>query len=60
MAKYKVLLSFKDNELGKIHNIGDEVDYTVKRADEINAKLSNLGVFLERVEKDKEDTKEDK
>lgn len=60
MAKYKVLLSFKDNELGKTHNVGDEVDYTVKRADEINAKLSNLGVFLERVEKDKEDTKEDK
>ena len=40
MAKFKVAKSnFKGLEEGKIFEVKDEIELTVKRADEINAKL---------------------
>lgn len=57
MAKYKVLERFKDIETKELHEAGKIVEYTVKRASEIQNNLKEFGVsFLERIEetKDKE------
>ena len=53
MAKFKVVKPYKDKELGKTLNVKDEVEMTVKRADEVHATLKEKGYdlpFLERVE----------
>lgn len=51
MAKYKVLQKFRNNETMEIYEAGQEVELTVKRADEAieNLKKHN-GDFLERIE----------
>lgn len=55
MAKFKVLKEYKDKKLNKIVKAGEEIDITVKRADEINEALkSHDGPFVERVEEPKE------
>ena len=50
MAKYKVELTYKDLEKDDILNIGDEVEMTVKRADEVNEKLAQYGTVLTRLD----------
>ena len=53
MAKFKVVKPYKDKELGKTLKATDEVEMTVKRADEIHDALKEQGYdlpFLERVE----------
>ena len=50
MAKYKVELTYKDLEKNDILNIGDEVEMTVKRADEVNEKLAQYGTVLTRLD----------
>ena len=65
MAKYKVELTYKDLEKDDILNVGDEVEMTVKRADEVNEKLAQYGTVLTRLDAPKskakvEEVKEDK
>ena len=50
MAKYKVELTYKDLEKDDILNVGDEVEMTVKRADEVNEKLAQYGTVLTRLD----------
>ena len=61
MAKYKVAKSdFKGLEEGKIFKVKDEIELTVKRADEINAKLEkDYGIKgnLVRLDEPKENEK---
>ena len=56
MAKYKVLKKFKNLETGEIYESGQEVELTVKRADEAIKNLKEWdGEFLERItDKDEE------
>ena len=57
MAKYMVKKRFKDLEKQEIYEAGQEIDITVKRADEIEGKLKG---YLERiVEEDDEQKKGD-
>lgn len=68
MAKFKVLKKYHDKELGLLQ-VGDEVEMTVKRSDEVGNTLKSQGYeqsFLERIEevdkeevKDKKETKEE-
>lgn len=56
MAKFKVLQAYKDKELDKDLEVNEVVDMTVKRAEEVEKKLSDMGYegsFLERVKEDK-------
>ena len=46
MAKYIVKKKFKDLEKQEIYETGQEIDITVKRAEEIESKLKG---YLERV-----------
>lgn len=56
MAQYKVLQVFKDKHTGNVYKVGEEVEMTVKRANEATANLEKWGGgFLERVDK-KDDT----
>lgn len=55
MAKFKVLKEYKDKKLNKVVKAGEEIEITVKRADEINEALKSFdGPFVERVEEPKE------
>ncbi len=54
MAKYKILKEFYDLEKKKLHSAGNEVDFTVKRAEAIEKILQNKGYegkFIERIVK---------
>lgn len=48
MAKYIVKKRFRDLEKQEIYEVGQEIDITVKRADEIEETLKG---YLERVTK---------
>lgn len=58
MAKVKFSHAFKDLEKDEIVKAGEEVEYTLKRADEIIDKISNMsrpdykGFTYERTDKD--------
>lgn len=55
MAVYKVLQKFRDIETKEVYEEGQEVEFTVKRADEAIKRLkAHKGKFLERI-----DNKED-
>lgn len=54
MAKFKVLKEFKDIHTKKIYKIDQEIDMTVKRANEVEQNLDSS--FLSRIE-EKEDEK---
>lgn len=61
MAKYKVLKKFRDKYTKEVYKEGQEVEMTVKRADEAVKNLKKFeGEFLERIEEegDKKDNKE--
>ena len=64
MAKFKVAKSnFKGLEEGKIFEVKDVIELTVKRADEINAKLEKeYGIKgnLVRLDEPKEEKSKDK
>lgn len=53
MAKYKVLKGFRDIETKEAYTANQEIEMTVKRADEAAKNLAEHGEFLERIE-DKE------
>lgn len=56
MAKFKVLKNFKDKEQGQSYQVGDEIDITVKRSEEIESNAKQLGIdgpFLERLKEKK-------
>ena len=57
MAKYKVVSPFKNKETKKWHELNEEIELTVKRADEINKAMKerNVELTVERI--DKEDGK---
>lgn len=57
MAKYKVVSPFKNKDTKKWHEVNEEVELTVKRADEINKAMKerNVELTVERI--DKEDGK---
>ena len=55
MAKFKVLHNYRDKELKKILNVGEEVEMTVKRADYVNANNKHKVKFLERVHEENKD-----
>lgn len=54
MAKYKVVSPFKNKETKKDHEVNEEIELTVKRADEINKAMKEHGVDLtvERIDKE--------
>lgn len=55
MAKFKVLKVFKDKDTQEVYRVskkGESIELTVKRADEVAAKLGDG--FLERIEGDSE------
>ena len=54
MAKYKVVSPFKNKETKKSHEVNEEIELTVKRADEINKAMKKRGVDLtvERIDKE--------
>ena len=55
MAKYKVLQKFRDKKTNELYEAGQEIEMTVKRANEaIDALRKWDGEFLERIE-DKEE-----
>lgn len=57
MAKYRVLKSFKDIKTGEIYQQNQEIEMTVKRADEAIKNLNKYdGKFLERLDDKKEET----
>lgn len=57
MAKYVVLQEFRDKETKEVYEVGQEVEMTVKRADEAIKNLKKWdGEFLERIDnKEKEE-----
>lgn len=60
MAKFKVLKKFRGIKEERLFEVGEEVELTKKRADEINKKLKNYGGgFIEEV-KDKPKKKDKK
>lgn len=67
MAKYKVLQNFRDKETKEEYEEGQEVELTVKRANEAIKNLKKWdGEFLERIDnkgkeavEETEDTKEE-
>lgn len=50
MAKYKVLTRYKDKLIDKVFEVGDKVDMTVKRANEINKNGKPQNGILERID----------
>jgi len=51
MAKYMVLQLFRDKETGDVYKKGQEIDMTVKRANEAIENLKKWdGKFLERID----------
>lgn len=50
MAKYKVKTAYIDKELQKVLRVGDEVDMTVKRANEVNKNGTSQNGILERID----------
>ena len=54
MAKYKVVSPFKNKETKKWHEFNEEIELTVKRADEINKamKKRNVELTVERIDKE--------
>lgn len=61
MAKYKVLQDFQDIETNEVYGCDQEIEMTVKRADEAVKNLSKYeGEFLERTDNKKEDEEEGK
>ena len=62
MALYKVNKPYRDLELGKTLSPGEEVEMTVKRAEEVTRSLKDRGHgddFLERLEEKKAKEKKD-
>ena len=57
MAKYKVVSPFKNKETKKSHEVNEEIELSVKRADEINKAMKKRGVDLTVERIDKEDGK---
>lgn len=58
MAKYKVLQKFRDIETKEVYESGQEIEMTVKRADEAIKNLAKYnGEFLERID-NKDDDKQ--
>lgn len=56
MAKYKVLKEFKDIKTKESYKEGQEIEMTVKRADEAIRNLKKWnGDFLERIEEEEEE-----
>lgn len=54
MAKYKVVSPFKNKETKKWHDVNEEIELTVKRADEINKAMKerNVELTVERIDKE--------
>ena len=54
MAKYKVVSPFKNKETKKRHEVNEEIELTVKRADEINKAMKerNVELTVERINKE--------
>lgn len=50
MAKYKVKTAYIDKELQKVLRVGDEVDMTVKHANEVNKNGTPQNGILERID----------
>lgn len=51
MAKYKVLQPFRDKETKEEYKVNQEIEMTVKRADEAIKNLKQWdGEFLERID----------
>ncbi|MCO4356266.1 hypothetical protein MTR12_12050 [Staphylococcus agnetis] len=50
MAKYKVKTAYIDKELQKVLRVGDEVDMTVKRANEVNKNGTPQNGILESID----------
>lgn len=55
MANYKVLKTFTGLKEKKVFKKDKEVEFTVKRADEIAENLKEKGVFLKRIDSKKEE-----
>ncbi|MEN2467893.1 hypothetical protein [Ornithinibacillus sp. JPR2-1] len=54
MAKYKVLQQFRDKETKEVYEANQEIEMTVKRADEAIKNLKQWeGEFLERIDNKK-------
>jgi len=53
LAKYKVVSPFKNKETKKEHEVNEEIELTVKRADEINKAMKehNVELTVERIDK---------
>lgn len=61
LAKYKVLKSFRDKETKEVYKENDEIEMTVKRADEAVKNLSKYdGEFLERIDNKSDGEEADK
>ena len=55
MAKYKVLQPFRDKETGEEYEKNQEIEMTVKRAEQAMENLKKWdGEFLERIDNKKE------
>ena len=54
MAKFKVNKVFRNKETKEVYKVGDIVELTVKRANEINSNSKNDQEMVTRVDKDKE------
>ena len=54
MAKFKVNKVFRDKETKEVYKVGDIVELTVKRANEINSSNKENEEMVTRVDKDKE------
>lgn len=60
MAKYKVLKRFVNLETNEVYEDGQEIELTVKRADEAIANLEKWdGSFLERIDNVKKEDNEE-
>lgn len=54
MAKYKVLKTFRDKHTKEVYEAGQEIEMTVKRANEAMKNLKKYnGEFLERIDNKK-------
>jgi hypothetical protein len=59
MAKYKALKKFKDVETDEVYETGQEIEMTVKRANEAIENLKKYdGEFLERIDNKKSEDPE--
>lgn len=57
--KYKVSFSFINRETGKLCDVGDVIELTAERAQEINTALAYLGEAVEPVTEEKTEPKVD-